>query len=152
MGSVCLVQSPFLRLGRQHTPAEKILAAFSSICPPAENPSREGKLSEGRLEVLICSLRPPPLQMVLSPRRRAASFSFARIEPQLVNVHGRLSSGNAIPDTSIRVERAPVYCHVVAPSSNGLLCIQMDPRRTSPVFPSLNMSTHGNFRSTTSLK
>lgn len=42
IGSFCLFQSPFLRLGRQHTPAEKSLAAFSSICLAAENPSREG--------------------------------------------------------------------------------------------------------------
>lgn len=42
MGSFCLLQSPFFQLGRQHTPAGKSLAAFSSICLPAENPSSEG--------------------------------------------------------------------------------------------------------------
>lgn len=79
-------------------------------------PIQRGKLSEGRLEVLIWSLsrrllRPPLLQMVLSRLCGVASSSCcAKIEPQFTKVHGRLSRQNATSDISIREEMALDYC------------------------------------------
>lgn len=122
-------------------------------------PIQRGKLSEGRLEVLIWSLsrrllRPPLLQMVLSQPCRVASSCCAKIEPQFTKVHGGLSRRNAISDISIREEIALDYC---PDSSRGGALSSGEvkngrPEWTRPVFSLLNVPTNGNFHSIASLK
>lgn len=100
MGSLWSIRSPFLWLDRQHTPAEKSLAAYSSICLPTETLSIEANCQR-------------------NPKGKRASLNFRQLH--IIHLKAKLlrSNESEADDLSLRSLKSYSPYLVLFPLADG---------------------------------